>query len=53
MSALNIALNSADKSVCRDFRHGAVCVYKGRVITRGTNITHAPHILKGERKNNC
>lgn len=48
-TALSIAINTANKSDCWDFKHGAVCIYKGRIISKGSNVTYTPHVFKGDK----
>jgi len=43
---IQVALNSADKSLSRYHKHGAVCVVSGRVVSTGCNYPSGPHLIK-------
>ncbi len=40
------AIKYADKSMCRDYKHGAVCVIGGRIASSGTNVSSEPHLIR-------
>lgn len=40
------ALECAEKSTARDFKHGAVCVVNGRILSYGINCTQNPHMIR-------
>lgn len=41
-----VALKYAQKSDARDYKHGAVCVVGGKVVSTGFNYSCRPHVLK-------
>jgi deoxycytidylate deaminase len=41
-----VALKYATKSDARDYKHGAVCVVGGKVVSAGYNYSCRPHLIK-------
>lgn len=39
-----------NKSMCRDYKHGAVCVLGGRVVCGGWNKPSDPYMIKVSEK---
>jgi len=46
MQYVHIAEKYMEKSTARDFKHGAVCIKGGKVISGGCNAISIPHMIR-------